>query len=97
LVHAGYDRDFARIGPGSAARPTVRIVPATWRDVVVDTRRRRVTLPPGVRLDLGATAKALAADRTAAAAAEVAGAGVLVSLGGDLAVAGTPPADGWLV
>jgi thiamine biosynthesis lipoprotein len=50
-----------------------------------------------VSLDLGATAKALAADRAATRAAAVAGCGVLVSLGGDLAIAGPPPARGWEV
>jgi thiamine biosynthesis lipoprotein len=54
-------------------------------------------VPIGVRLDLGATAKALAADRAAAAAAELAGCGVLVSLGGDIAVAGAGPAEGWTI
>jgi thiamine biosynthesis lipoprotein ApbE len=51
----------------------------------------------GVLLDLGATAKALAADRAAARAAGVTGGGVLVSLGGDLAAFGDPPAGGWTV
>jgi FAD:protein FMN transferase len=50
-----------------------------------------------VAIDLGATAKALAADRAAHAAHEAAGCGVLVSLGGDVAVAGPAPRDGWAV
>lgn len=54
-------------------------------------------LAPGMALDLGATAKALAADHGAAAAVEQAGCGVLVSLLGDIAVAGEPPAGGWTV
>jgi thiamine biosynthesis lipoprotein len=57
-----------------------------------------VRLPAGIRLDLGATAKALAADRAAAAAARAGGgAGVLVSLGGDIALGGPAPAAGWAV
>jgi thiamine biosynthesis lipoprotein ApbE len=56
-----------------------------------------VTIPDGVLLDLGATAKALAADRAAAAIATATGCGVLVNLGGDISVAGQPPAEGWLV
>ena len=56
-----------------------------------------VTLPPGVRLDLGATAKAWAADRAAGLAFLATGVGVLVSLAGDLAVAGPAPQEGWLV
>ena len=50
-----------------------------------------------MRLDLGATAKALAADRAAHAAAATVDAGVLVSLGGDIAVAGPAPDGGWPV
>lgn len=47
-------------------------------------------------MDLGSTAKAMAADRAAAAAHAAIGAGgILVSLGGDIALAGTPPQDGW--
>jgi thiamine biosynthesis lipoprotein len=50
-----------------------------------------------VRLDLGATAKAWAADRAAARIERQLGCGVLVSLGGDIAVAGLPPATGWRI
>jgi thiamine biosynthesis lipoprotein len=66
-----------------------------WREVRLDGRS--LTLPAGVQLDLGATAKAWAADRSAARIASQAGSGVLVSLGGDVAVAGPPPADGWRI
>ncbi len=56
----------------------------------------RLTVPSGVRLDLGATAKGLGSDRAAGAAWRAAGGGgVLVSLGGDIAVAGEPPGGGW--
>jgi thiamine biosynthesis lipoprotein len=48
-------------------------------------------------LDLGATAKALAADRAAVAIEAAVDCGVLVNLGGDIRVAGEPPADGWRV
>jgi thiamine biosynthesis lipoprotein len=53
----------------------------------------------GVEIDLGATAKALAADLAAAAAQGSlgTGGGVLVSLGGDIAIAGIPPPDGWTI
>ena len=68
-----------------------------WQVVDIDATQCRVRVPPGVRLDLGATAKGLAADRAARSASRAGGGGVLVSLGGDIAVAGEPPADGWLV
>jgi thiamine biosynthesis lipoprotein len=50
-----------------------------------------------VLIDLGATAKALAADRAARAIASAADTGVLVNLGGDIAVSGPPPPSGWRV
>jgi FAD:protein FMN transferase len=94
LVAAGYDRDFAALRDRRfAPRPGVRV--AGWR--VVELADRVVRLPRGVTLDLGATTKALAADRAAARAAAAAGCGVLVGLGGDIAVAGSPPDDGWRI
>jgi len=69
-----------------------------WQAIRFDRRSRTVLLPPGVELDLGSTGKALAADLAARAALAAAGAGgVLVSLGGDIATAGTPPAGGWRI
>jgi FAD:protein FMN transferase len=56
-----------------------------------------VRVPAGVKLDLGATAKAWAADRAAAAACSVSGCGALVSIGGDIATCGTAPAAGWKI
>jgi thiamine biosynthesis lipoprotein ApbE len=91
----GYDRDFEKIGPnGPPLRLTVRQVPG-WREVRLDGQS--LTMPAGVQLDLGATAKAWAADRSATRIARQLGGGVLVSLGGDIAVAGPPPAGGWRV
>jgi len=73
-------------------------VPAAgWRAIRVDRATGTVVVPPRVEIDLGATAKALCADRSARAASAATGAGVLVNLGGDLAVAGDPPADGWSI
>lgn len=94
----GYDRDFAAVpadGPEAVA-PVVRVAPR-WREIEIDRARGTLTIPSGVELDLGATAKALAADRAAGAASEVVGGGVLVSLGGDVAVAGPAPDGGWSI
>jgi thiamine biosynthesis lipoprotein len=74
----------------------VRVIPG-WRAVRVDLARMRLTVPAGVQLDLGATVKGWAADRSAARIAERLGCGVLVSLGGDTAVAGEPPEGGWRI
>ena len=59
--------------------------------------RQRVRVPAGLVLDLGATAKAWCADRCAAAIHRELRTGVLVSLGGDIATAGTGPDAGWVV
>ena len=99
LRAAGYDRTFAlvrerdswRIGPMPPARE-----PA-WRDVELDDEQRMLLIPTGAELDLGATAKALAADESARTIAAAIGAGALVCLGGDIAVAGPAPDCGWSV
>jgi thiamine biosynthesis lipoprotein ApbE len=57
----------------------------------------RLTVRSVSGLDLGATAKAWAADRAAARIAAELGCGVLVNLGGDIAVAGMVPDGGWRV
>ena len=91
----GYDRDFEQIQPiGPSLALTVRTVPG-WREVHLEGQS--LTMPAGVQLDLGATAKAWAADRSAARIASRLGCGVLVSLGGDIAVAGPAPEDGWRI
>lgn len=93
----GYDRDFDVV-VRAGARPVFGLVPAAgWESVGVDAGASTVRLRPGTELDLGATAKAFAADRIAAAAQLETGCPVLVSLGGDVAVAGDAPPDGWPV
>jgi thiamine biosynthesis lipoprotein len=99
---AGYARDWRELDhpaddePARAPSVTATRV-SGWREVELSDDPPAVLIPAGVRLDLGATAKALAADRAAVAAAAATGTGVLVSLGGDIATAGAAPAGGWLV
>ncbi len=111
LAELGYDRDFgllepARAVPPGPARPAASTISAAptparavpgWRSVRLDTGPPRATLAGGAQLDLGATAKAHAADRCADLIARQLGCGVLVSLGGDIAVAGPAPAGGWRI
>jgi FAD:protein FMN transferase len=110
LIALGYDRDFelglvgrgadeAR-GAGGAAWPprSLRFASvAGWRTIRTDAEAGTVALGPGVSLDLGATAKALAADHAAASAQAEAVCSVLVNLGGDLAIAGPAPPGGWQI
>jgi thiamine biosynthesis lipoprotein len=82
LVAAGYDRTFSQLedGPVGDARPC-------GGDVAVT--RGRITLGPGVKLDLGGIAKGYAAER----AAEILGCHgpCLVDAGGDIALRGPWP------
>jgi thiamine biosynthesis lipoprotein len=99
----GYDGDFADIR--HTTRPLeLRLAPvAGWSRVHLETYREgeaaRVRIPGGVELDLGSTGKGLAADLAAAAALAAVGpaAGILVSLGGDIATAGHCPEGGWSI
>ncbi len=99
LVDAGYDRDWAEMGEPQPLRPggaTLRVRHApSWRHVVLDGAT--LTVPAGMRLDLGATGKALTADLIAAEIARELPVGVLMALGGDIATAGPVPGSGWEV
>jgi thiamine biosynthesis lipoprotein len=95
----GYDADFEAIRtPGAAIELRLEPVPG-WRTVELSGDGRKVRVRPGVEIDLGSVGKGLAADLAADAAAAVvrADGGVLVSLGGDLAVRGVPPPGGWRI
>jgi thiamine biosynthesis lipoprotein ApbE len=97
IVAAGYDRDFTLVpADGPAVNLVVRAVPG-WHQVRLDHGSRTLTMPAGVRLDLGATAKAWTADRSAARIATTLDTGVLVGLGGDISVAGPAPEGGWRI
>ncbi|MEP7091548.1 MAG: FAD:protein FMN transferase, partial [Nocardioidaceae bacterium] len=91
----GYDRDLQLVqGETGPLRAVVRPVPGYRSLQLVGSRLR---IPAGVELDLGATAKAVAADRAAELVHVAFGTGVLVSLGGDIATAGAAPASGWQI
>ncbi|HEY0374503.1 MAG TPA: FAD:protein FMN transferase [Amnibacterium sp.] len=95
LRSVGYDRDIRLVrDDGAPVRAVVRPV-AAWRSVHV--RGDVLTVPDGVELDLGATAKAAAADAIAETIADRFGCGALVNLGGDLSARGPAPVGGWQV
>jgi thiamine biosynthesis lipoprotein len=96
LIRLGYDRDFAELGSESAATAPPATV-ADWRRVSFDRPNRTVRIPVGMVVDVGAVGKAWAADRAARRAAAATGCGVLVNLGGDVSIAGAPPAGGWAI
>jgi thiamine biosynthesis lipoprotein len=83
LCALGYDRTFDQVDDG----PVGNTAPGRWQEVVLDDDLLEL---PDIQLDLGATAKAWAADRAAAEVATRYGDAV-VSLGGDLAAHGAWP------
>lgn len=95
LVDLGYDRDIRLLTDEGTSVVTVVRRPTGWRSLRLE--HMRLWMPPGTQLDLGATAKAAAADRCARAVAQRLDTGVLVSLGGDIATAGRGPEGGWQV
>ncbi|HVV11930.1 FAD:protein FMN transferase [Amycolatopsis sp.] len=95
LAQLGYDRDLPLVPADGPALP-IQLRPAPgWRRIRLDGTR--LTVPEGVHMDLGATAKAWTADHCARLVAGALGTGVLVELGGDLATAGAAPAGGWKI
>ena len=95
VVRAGYDRSLvghpradvsSALDAAPAPRPAHPSPVAAWRRVHVDDTAGTVSRPPGVRLDLGGSAKGLAADL----ATELLGAHgpCAADLGGDLRVRG---------
>lgn len=93
LEALGYDRDLAevRLGPRGAVihDPRGQQRSTGWSQVRLVGRK--LSVPEHLRLDLGATAKAVAADLAAQRVAAELGCGILVSLGGDIATAGPAP------
>jgi thiamine biosynthesis lipoprotein ApbE len=103
LLRIGYDDDFSAVAAsGKPIELRVERAPG-WRTLRFDATARTLRAPEGVSIDLGSTGKALAADLAAQAAVTAmdgehgAGGGALVSLGGDLAIAGAVPSEGWQV
>lgn len=93
LEAAGYDRDFNEIAHRDIGI-VEKIIPDTgrWREIQLDSARAKITLPPGVQIDLGGIAKGWAADYLADhILAPYANA--LINIGGDLRVRGGDTPD----
>ncbi|MGA2432362.1 MAG: FAD:protein FMN transferase [Acidimicrobiales bacterium] len=94
LLALGYDRDFDELGDTivtvQAHQPSPGISAVSF-----EPQRRRVTLKAGCTLDLGASAKALVADLVADELAPRGG--VVVEIGGDVALRGSGPSGPWVV
>ena len=97
MTRLGYDRDFAQIAGGVSGILPEKSPVVGWRSIELDRVNRTLTVPPGTLIDLGATAKALTADRIAKRVSVTLGCGVLVSLGGDISIGGPAPSGGFRV
>jgi thiamine biosynthesis lipoprotein len=84
----GYDADIVAVRSAAPGRRTTDLPRADWRRVVADSGLGLVGVARGLRLDLGATAKAWTADEGARRVAARHRRPVLVEIGGDVAVAG---------
>lgn len=100
LERAGYDRSFERIEPtdGNGGSPAGEPAPGCAH-IALDPVVRAVTVPAGVRVDLGGIAKGYAADLIIEELLRSGAAGACVNLGGDLRVGGRAPAGAtaWVV
>lgn len=95
MERLGYDRDFKAVAHRGPPTPAAQPAPGWWT-VELDQRGRRARVPDGVTLDLGSSAKALVADRIAAGVGAL-GTGVVVSVGGDVSIAGPAPLPAWTI
>lgn len=103
LVAAGYDVDLDavrgrtepfRVAAGGVPQPGPAV--PGWQAVALDDLDV-LSCPAGTLIDLGATAKAHAADVIARRLHAALPGGFLVNLGGDIASSGTLPAGGWRI
>jgi thiamine biosynthesis lipoprotein len=102
VISAGYDRTFTDVVSRGAGPVTAHLRGGAWKQVVVDRRAGTLTVPAGFLLDLGGSAKGWAVDQAIRATRRRVlvshlDAGICISAGGDMAVAGRAPHGGWPV
>jgi len=95
LLALGYDRDYDELAKRVNPAPLATRPSPGPRVITFDRDGRTVALTAGCRLDLGASAKALVADLVAEDVAPFGG--VVVELGGDVAVRGRGPTGPWVI
>lgn len=94
VIASGYDADIDEIRASAASRGGEPVPVPGWRSIRI-SEANVVSVPQGMVIDLGATAKAHAADTIARRLAARFRGGFLVNLGGDIAISGDVPEDGW--
>lgn len=92
LTRLGYDVDFATVAARTAV-DDIDVLPAPgMAGLVIDAQASTVQLPAGIGIDPGAIGKGLAADLVADELRAAGADGVLVNLGGDIAIRGNADA-----
>jgi FAD:protein FMN transferase len=98
LLRLGYDDTIERVRERGGGTAAVALPAPGCFGIEFDETSSIVRLPSHVRLDLGGIGKGLAADLTVAGLLDGGADGALVSIGGDIRVAGTPPnGEAWLI
>jgi thiamine biosynthesis lipoprotein len=87
LEAAGYDRSFELIGDAAGKRAAPRSRAHGFDQIAIDHASCSVTLPPGIRLDLGGIGKGWAVDDAASALRSCRD--FLINAGGDIFAAGS--------
>jgi FAD:protein FMN transferase len=94
VLRAGYDRSFEALDGARPTEPCDLVAGAQGVEIDGD----RVRLPDNTGFDPGGIGKGLAADLVARELLDAGAAGVCVSLGGDVRVAGSAPeGDAWTI
>ena len=98
MASAGYDRPLGLIDRSIEVDPNRYQAAPGPSEITLDPYTSAVQVPAGIVLDLGGIAKGAAADLVASEMCQAGAIGCLVSVGGDMAMAGTPPkSQGWQI
>ncbi len=95
LLALGYDRDYDELARGVNVALATTVPSLGPSAIHLDREHHTVVIDPPCQLDLGASAKALAVDLIADDVAPTGG--VVVELGGDVAVRGNGPQGPWAI
>jgi thiamine biosynthesis lipoprotein len=97
LIELGYDRDFDELLDHRRLADVLFVPAPGWWQIRMDPAAQTISIPAGVHVDLGAVAKAFAADCAAQRIASALACCVLINLGGDVAIGGPNQREGWAI
>ncbi len=97
LIKAGYARSLVNNSNTSAVAPGSSLI-GQPEQITINQDSNTITLPVGTTLDPGGLGKGLAADIVAGELLNIGVSGASVSIGGDVALAGSPDdGDNWVI